>query len=86
MRYLLKTNVLSELLKRRPDVRVTDWIEALPPLDLSISVFSLGEVDQGIAGLPVGARRTALFRLARVELPMQFVGRLLGVYGAVAVA
>ena len=86
MRYLLDTNVLSELVKRRPDVRVTEWIEARPPLDLAISVLSLGEVEQGIARLPVGARRTALSRWARVELPTQFVGRLLGVDAAVAVA
>lgn len=86
MRYLLDTNILSELVKPRPDERVTAWIEAKSPLDMSISVLSLGEMEKGIARLAAGARRTALSRWARVELPTQFVGRLLGVDAAVAVA
>ncbi len=86
MRYLLDTNVLSELVKPRPDARVTAWIEARSPLDLLISVLTLGDVEQGIARLTEGPRRTALSQWARVELPTQFVGRLLGVDAAVAVA
>ena len=86
MRYLLDTNVLSELVKPRPDDRVSTWIDAQPPLDLGISVLSLGEVQQGIARIPAGARRAALSRWARVQLPTQFVGRLFGVDAAVAVA
>lgn len=86
MHYLLDTNVLSELVKHRPDHRVRKWIDAQQPLDLCISVLSLGEVEQGIARLPVGTRRTALSRWARVELPTQFVGRLYGIDAAVAVA
>jgi toxin FitB len=86
VRYLLDTNILSELVRPRPDGRVTAWIEAQSPLDMAISVLSLGEVEKGIARLAAGARRTELSRWARVELPAQFVGRLLGVDAAVAVA
>lgn len=86
MRYLLDTNVLSELVKPRPHDRVRKWIDAQRPFDLGLSVLSLGEVEQGIARLPAGARRAALSRWARVELPAQFVGRLFGVEAAVAVA
>jgi len=86
LRYLLDTNVLSELVKRRPALSVRRWVAAQPPLDLAISVLSLGEVEKGIARLPASDRRTALSRWARTELPTQFVGRLLGVDAAVAVA
>lgn len=86
MRYLLDTNILSELVRPRPDARVTAWIEAQSPLDLAISVLSLGEVEKGIARLTAGTHRTELSRWTRVELPAQFVGRLLGVDAAVAVA
>ena len=48
MRYLLDTNVLSELVKRRPDTQVKKWVEAQSPLDLAISVLSLGEIRKGI--------------------------------------
>ena len=86
MRYLLDTNVLSELVKRRPDARVRRWIDAQSPLDLALSVLSLGEIERGIARLAAGRRRTTLSRWARVELPSQFTGRLLGIDAAVAVA
>jgi len=86
VRYLLDTSVLSELVKPRPDARVTAWIEAQSPLDLHLSVLTLGEVANRIARLTAGTRRTALSRWARAELPAQFIGRLLGVDAAVAVA
>ena len=86
MRYLLDTNVLSELVKRRPDPRVTQWIDAQSPLDLAISVLSLGEVEKGIARLPHGTRRVALTRWTRLDLPTQFLGRVLDIHAAVAVA
>jgi len=86
VRFLLDTNVLSELVKRRPDVRVRRWIDAQSPLDLAISVLSLGEIEKGIARLPAGRRRATLSRWARVELPTQFTGRLFGVDAVVAVA
>lgn len=86
MRYLLDTNVLSELVKRRPDARVSQWIEAQSPLDLAISVLTLGEIEKGIARLPRGPRRVALTRWTRRELPAQFLGRVLDIQAAVAVA
>lgn len=85
MRYLLDTNVLSELVKRRPDRRVTQWIDAQSPLDLAISVLSLGEVEKGIARLPHGTRRLVLTRWTRRDLPTQFTGRVLDINAAVAV-
>ena len=86
MKYLLDTNVLSELVKQRPDPRVTQWIDARSPLDLAISVLSLGEVEKGIARLPHGPRRAALTRWTRLDLPSQFLGRVLYIDAAVAVA
>ncbi len=85
-RFLLDTNVLSELVKPRPDRRVVRWVNSASPLDLCISVLTLGEVEQAISRLAAGRRRHALSRWARVELPTQFVGRLLPVDGDIAVA
>jgi toxin FitB len=46
--YLLDTNVLSELRKRRPEASVTTWFEAATPSDLYLSVLVVGEIRQGI--------------------------------------
>lgn len=86
MRYLLDTNVLSELVKRRPALTVRRWFAAQPPLELAISVLTLGEIEKGIARLAAGERRTELSRWARIELPTQFVARLLGIDGSIAIA
>jgi toxin FitB len=47
--YLLDTNVLSETRKRQPAAGVAEWIEAMPPDRLHVSVLTLGEIERGIA-------------------------------------
>jgi toxin FitB len=84
MRYLLDTNVLTEPAKPRPEPRVLDWLQAHPPLDLALSVLTLGEVEKGISLLAAGTRRDQLETWLRVDLPRQFTGRLLAVDAVVA--
>lgn len=46
--YLLDTNVVSELRRRRPHGAVVDWIEGVADADLYLSAVTLGEVQAGI--------------------------------------
>ena len=48
MRYLLDTNVLSEVRRPRGDIGVKRWISSIPTEDLYLSVLTLGEVRRGI--------------------------------------
>ena len=48
MKYLLDTNVLSEVRRPRGDANVKRWISSMPAGDLYISVLTLGEVRRGI--------------------------------------
>jgi predicted nucleic acid-binding protein len=84
--YLLDTNVISELAKPAPDPNVVAWTRAQSPLDLSLSVLTLGELEKGIARMPAGARRARLEQWVRIDLPQQFLARLLPVDAAVAAA
>ena len=86
MRYLLDTNVISELVRPSPAASVVEWVRAQSALDLMLSVLTLGELEKGIGTLAVGARRDQLTRWARTELPTQFLGRVLSVDQEVAVA
>ena len=61
-------------------------MDAQSPLDFAVSVLSLGEIEKAIARLPEGKRRSALLLWAQRELPTQFVGRVLSVNTAAAVA
>ena len=84
MRFLIDTNVLSEGTRPVPDQRVATWLRAQSPLDLAISVITLGEVERGIELLPVGRQRAALESWISKDLPLQFQGRVLLVDEAVA--
>jgi predicted nucleic acid-binding protein len=48
VRYLLDTNVLSEVRRPRGDAGVKRWISSVPTEDLYLSVLTLGEVRRGI--------------------------------------
>ncbi len=53
MRYLLDTNVISELRKpkHRADTAVRRWVSERSPVDLCLSVITVLEVELGIARL-----------------------------------
>jgi toxin FitB len=44
MTYLLDTNVVSEIHKRRPDRSVLDWLADTSPYERHLSVLTLGEL------------------------------------------
>ena len=86
MSYLLDTNVVSELVQPVPFANVVAWAAARSPLDLSLSVLTIGELEKRIAVMAPGARQSRLARWAQTEVPRQFLGRLLPVDDAVAMA
>lgn len=51
MSYLLDTNVISELRKRRPAPAVIRWFEAVPATGLYLSCLTIGEIRLGIERL-----------------------------------
>jgi predicted nucleic acid-binding protein len=46
--YLLDTNVISELRKRRPHPAVIAWLRAVPSDNLHIAALTLGELQAGV--------------------------------------
>ena len=56
MRFLLDTNVVSEILPQRPEARVLCWIAARGVKELHLSVLTLGELVKGIVQLGDTAR------------------------------
>ena len=82
--FLLDTNVISELVKARPDPGVTQWIEATDEILLYLSVLTLGEIRKGISSLPDAKRRTALEAWLDRDLALRFSNRILSIDQAVA--
>src|SRR5438445_2984661 len=48
-RYLLDTNIISELRKPRRNAAMIAWLERIPTESLFISVITIGEIAKGIA-------------------------------------
>jgi toxin FitB len=48
MPYLLDTNVVSELRKRKPHGAVLAWMQSIPEESLRLSAVTLGEIQAGI--------------------------------------
>lgn len=88
--FLLDTNVLSELRKRRSgkiDRNVAAWATSIDQGDLFLSVITIMEVELGIAQLERrDARQAAILRLwMRDRVMPAFAGRILPVDAAIAV-
>jgi toxin FitB len=58
--FLLDTNVLSEVRRKRPDPNVQAWLAAAPEAELYVSVLVVGEIRQGIERLRRRDRSQAL--------------------------
>jgi len=82
--FLLDTNIISELVKPRPDSRVTEWIDAADEYTLFLSVLTLGEIRKRVTSMPAGNRRSALEAWLGRDLLSRFSGRILPVDLAVA--
>lgn len=84
MTYLIDTNVISELTRKRPSQRVVDWLDEAPADRIHVSVLTLGELRKGVAALPAGAQRDRIGAWLDVDLPAWFEDRVLSIDGDVA--
>jgi tRNA(fMet)-specific endonuclease VapC len=79
MKYLLDTNVFSELVVKQPNTRVIDWIDSVDPNSLYLSVITIGELRKGIEKLPKSKRKTNLLEWLNDQLQLRFRGRILAI-------
>lgn len=84
MSILLDTNVLSELMRARPEPAVRAWIARQRPDSLFVSAVTQAEMLLGAALLPVGKRRAALETALRSMFDQEFADRVLPFDGAAA--
>jgi predicted nucleic acid-binding protein len=77
---LLDTNILSEPMRPSPNEQVISWLDEQIVTDLFICAVTKAEIELGIALLPEGRRKKALFSAAQ-ELFSKFSERCLA-FGA----
>ncbi len=84
MKYLLDTNVLSELFKKHPEPKVSKWLAEADQESLFLSVLVLGEIRKGIEKMEPNPRKTRLVHFLEKDVPAQFEERILPVDSEVA--
>lgn len=73
---ILDTNVVSELMREEPEMKVARWVGAQPIESLGVSVITLAEIGRGLKRLPEGRRRDALERRFSEFVEKGFRGRV----------
>jgi toxin FitB len=79
-RWLLDTNILSELRRPRPDRKVLTFIASQPLELLYISIVTLAEIRFGIELVPDPARRSELMDWLTHKVRPMFEQRALGAF------
>ncbi|KTC86387.1 type II toxin-antitoxin system VapC family toxin [Legionella brunensis] len=79
MKYLLDTNIISELVKPRPNERVVQWVGEKDSSILYISVITLGEIRKGIGGITDSLKYEKISQYLETELPNYFEDRILSI-------
>ena len=60
MSYLIDTNVISELVRPKPDAALLDWFAHTPDEALFLSALTLGEIRKGVEKVLEPQRREKL--------------------------
>ncbi|NJL90424.1 MAG: type II toxin-antitoxin system VapC family toxin [Coleofasciculaceae cyanobacterium SM2_1_6] len=77
MRYILDTNIISELIIKLPDQNVITWVRNVNRDDLFLSVITIGEIRKGITKLPKSLRKDNIQNWLESELLTDFEARIL---------
>jgi predicted nucleic acid-binding protein len=86
LKYLLDTNVLSELFKKHPEPKVSKWLAEADQDSLFLSVLVLGEIRKGIEKMEPNPRKARMVHFLEKDVPAQFEERILPVDSEVAEA
>lgn len=79
MKYLLDTNVISELIARTPNQQIVDWIDSLDPETVYLSVITIGELRKGIEKLAPSQRKDELTLWLETDLLSRFAEKLVDI-------
>ena len=78
IRYLLDTNTISELARKRPDANVQTWFVRQKTKQLYLSSFTVAEIEMGIAQHPDASKAERLRNWLEGSILPNFSQRILG--------
>ena len=74
---MLDTNMLSEIMRPKPEQKVADWIVCQSSDELFTAAVCQAEILSGLATMPISRRRADLEEAARAMFAEDFDGRIL---------
>ena len=74
---VLDTNVVSEIMRTKPEPAVLAWLDAQSTGELWLTSIVAAELMFGVARLPDGVRKRQLAQAVQVTLEEDFAGRVL---------
>ncbi|HET9086242.1 MAG TPA: type II toxin-antitoxin system VapC family toxin [Acidobacteriaceae bacterium] len=74
---VLDTNVLSELMRPNPSLRVLAWMRQLPRPQMAVTAITEAEIFYGVELLPQGKRKNQFLSEAESMFAEDFRGRTL---------
>lgn len=74
---LIDTNVISEVMRISPSLRVVEWLNQQDAGSLYISTVTIGEIEYGLRILPEGKRRQELKERFERFIKRAFTQRIL---------
>lgn len=76
MRFILDTCVISELVAKRPNPKVVEFIDSLDSDDVYLSVIAIGEITKGVEKLPGSKQKQELYSWLKEDLLARFYARV----------
>lgn len=84
MKYLLDTNVISEVVKPKPNKNVINWMTDIPNNFFYLSILTIGEIRTEVEKLHDKRKKQNLILWLEHELPEMFESRILPINFEVA--
>lgn len=79
MKYLLDTNIISELISKQPNQKVLEFISSLREDDTYLSVITIGEIKSGIENVKSIERKEKLSLWFEQDLLSRFQNRIIDI-------
>jgi len=77
--YILDTNIISELISKKPNFEVLDFIQKLDENEVYLSVITIGEIKSGIEKLDNGTKKENLTYWLNNELLQRFKNKIVDI-------
>ncbi|MCX6051197.1 MAG: type II toxin-antitoxin system VapC family toxin [Campylobacterales bacterium] len=79
MKYLLDTNIISELISKQPNKNVLTFLEKQAESSIFLSVITIGEIKSGIEKLQDHNKKTKLLTWLYDDLLKRFSGKIVDI-------